>query len=296
MIEFNSDLLREKFTLRETGVRATTPPKPVYAMSNRMRVTLEGVDGETREIFCVRAHTMHLCVRFCARILDSFRRSGFLLARETPYDWDSAWKSVVSAYEETHNSERWCTIYIHGKPIFTAGRYHPFLDVVEKCDWENERSYDYALPMAEEAFQKTGKTIKLEYDGNVALVTDLKEFCGRCGIILRGADRTTTFSFSVEGRDEKPIHFAQCLMVSAAFLEGIQLSYMVGRNLAKIEKGLIEEKSGEEKKTRMAQSRLKDLSTEIANLETSFKVCYRPERPDFDAVIEDTERTTFQNL
>ncbi len=193
MKDFNSSLLREKFTLFDHG-GDMSDREHVVALSNRMIVELRDLSGKLDETLIVRAQNMHGCVRFAARIIQSYNTGGKLLGRVVPFDWDSAWDSIVNDYEYAFNPQRWVAVYHEGKVIFEKGKRNPFLDVIEKCDFENNDDYDYSIPLAEAAFKKTGKAIKIDYDANVALAMDFSDDRGRCGIILRGSNRTTTIS------------------------------------------------------------------------------------------------------
>lgn len=290
MKEFNTSLLREKFVIHDPNAKTESSDKAVIALSNRVAVELKDDKGAVQEVFIVRAQNMHSCVRMAARIVQSFNQGGPIQNRNTSFDWESAWDSIVNDYEYAFNPQRWIAIYTEGKSVFKKGEIHPLLDLIEKCDHGNDDAYDDAIPLAEDMFKKTGKVVKIEYDGNVALVVNMDKKEARCGVILRGPDRTTTFNFSVAKNDDKSLNFAQCLTASAAFLEGIQLGFMVGMNNMKIQLGIIERHSKEEKQTREARQRLSRLTAEIANLESAFDVNYRPERPEFNKVVMESER------
>lgn len=285
MKSFGTHLTRERFVIREP--QSKNGEVSTVALSNRVAVDLTGAKGNVEESFAVRTQNMHGCVRMAAKILESHRRAGLILKRTPPFDFSNAWASIQSDYEKSHNSDRWAAVYAQGKPLFTDGEYHPFLDLIEKCALHNRKEYDHAVTLAENAFKKTGKDIKVEYDANVALVANLDETEGRCGIILRGT-RTATFSFSIYKKNEINVNYAQCLMACAAFLEGIQLCFLIGNNLGKLEKGEIEPRSEANSRRKRAEKRIKDLKAEITNLEYTFTVRYRPERPDFDAIIKES--------
>lgn len=110
------------------------------------------------------------------------------------------------------------------------------------------------------------------------------------------ADRTTTFNFTVTSKEDKTLNFPQCLSAAAAFLEGIQLAFLIGfRNIQnKLE--LIEKYSFEDKQMREAMRRLSRLSAELANIELQSEVRYRPERPDFQKIILGTEQRAVKTL
>jgi hypothetical protein len=61
-------------------------------------------------------------------------------------------------------------------------------------------------------------------------------------------------------------------------------------NSEKMALGLLAANSAEGVQTREALLRLKRLNAEIAALEGSYEVRYRPERPEFDAIVSDAER------
>ena len=292
MKDFSTSLLREKFVIHDPYADPGEHKGPVVALSNRIVLELKNERGEP-EIFAIRAQNMHSCIRVGAKLLQSHRQGGALLNRSVPYDWDAAWESTLSEYEQIFNPQRWVCIYVKGRVLFEKGEHHPLLDVIEKCQYANKGPYDDAVIMAEDAFKKTGKVVKLEYDGNVALVVNFQERHGRCGIILRGADKTTTFNFVAEQRsvpNSSAFNHAQALTVAAAFLEGIQMAFLVGMNDEKIRRGLIARPSPEEKQTREARRRLSRLNAEIANLESAFDVRYRPERPEFQSIMIDAEK------
>ena len=180
-------------------------------------------------------------------------------------------------------------VYSGGRVLFESGDRHSFLDVIEKFQARNIGAYDLSVGMAEEAFRKSGKPVSIDYDGNVALVVDMVEDSARLAHILRGSDRKTTFSVSVAPNNNVGLNFASCLSASAAFLEGIQMSFFIGSNQEKIRQGIIARHSPEEKQTREAQLRLGRLTAEITNLEDSCKVNYRPEKPEFQQLVVDAE-------
>jgi hypothetical protein len=294
MKSLNTSLLREKFVIHDPN-GDMDDNGTVIALSNRIPVELRNEKDELVESFVIRTQNMHGCVRLAARIVTSFAQGGALMTRAVAYDWASAWDAVCSEYEQSYNPNRWVAVYNNGKMVFESGKHHPFLDVIEKCEARNKGVYDDSIIMAEDAFKQAGKVIKIEYDANMALVVNLEKTEGRCGIIMRGPDKTTTFNFSASGNG-KSLNFAQCLGASAAFLEGIQLAFMIGMNTEKIRIGLIERHSQQEKQTREARRQLSRLSAEVTNFETAFKVRYRPEKPEFQSIVIDAERLAQKTL
>lgn len=288
MKEFSTALLREKFVIYDPA-RGKENGAATIALSNRMTVDLRDSEGRIAETLIVRAQNMHSAARMVARIVQSFNQGGPLTIRRDGYDWEGAWNSIVNDYEYAYNPERWVAIYLGGKCIFSKGERHPFLDMIEKCDRENDLEYDFSIPMAEKLFMKKGKPLKIEHDSNVALSAHFENDTGRLGIILRGPTRTTTFTFTAQSEKGKTLNVPQCLSGAAAFLEGIQLSFLVGMNTEKIHLGLIERFSKEEKQTKEGRTRLQRLKSEIENLEMAFNIRYRPEKPEFHLLVMDAE-------
>lgn len=292
---FSTNLLREKFTIIDPRARTEEARQPVIALSNRLHLTLSSKEGT--EVYSVRAQNMHLSVRFAARIIRSFRNSGPIMNRETPFDWSSACDAIISDYEHTYNPNYWISVHHDGKLVFEKGERHILLDVIEKCAKDNGGNYDDAVPLAEDIFKQAGKDVNISYDGNVALVVEVKDNRGRFGIILRGAERSTTFNFTAKGNEKTPdLSIPHCLEVSAAYLEGIQLAFLVGMNQEKLRMGIIDRDSDEDKKTVEARRRLGRLTTEISSLEAIFDVRYRPEKPEFSQIITEAEELARDTL
>jgi hypothetical protein len=290
MNDFNASLLREKFIIYDPEKGMVDKKSTVIALSNRFVTELRDPKGKLIETFVVRAQNMHSAVRLAARLIQAFEQGGPIARRPVAYDWQAVWDSVVSDYEYAYNPQRWIAVYHDGKCIFHQGEHHPLLDMIEKCDHENNKDYDYAVPLAETLFEQSGKNLKIEHESNVALSVSFEKNSGRVGIIQRGPNKTTTFTFTAQAKPEQTLKIPQCLNAAAAFLEGIQLSFLVGTNTEKLRIGKIERFSREEKQTREGRERLKILSAEITNLETVLDVHYRPERPQFKLIMAEAER------
>jgi hypothetical protein len=288
---FSASLLREKFVIYDPHKGMADHKSTVTALSNRFVAELYNNNGTLVETYIVRAQNMHSCIRMVVRILQTFHQSGPIASRPEPFKWQQAWEQIVNDYEYAYNPARWVAIYHKGKCVFTTGQHHPLLDMIEKCDHENDKDYDYAVPLAETMFVQTGKSLKIEHDSNVALSTHFEANTGRLGIIQRGSNKTTTFTFTAQPKKAgQTLGIPQCLGGAAAFLEGIQLAFLVGMNTEKIRLGIIERFSKEEKQTREARQRLVRLGTEISDMETAFSIHYRPERPDFHHLVMDAEK------
>lgn len=288
--EFKSSLLREKFTLRDALDDLSDDP-PVIALSNRMAITLDSHQKDEPETFVVRTQNMHSCVRLCAAIAKEYQERGPLMTRATPYSWSSSWNDVIKGYEKDWNPGIWCAIYFKGRTVFENGERHPFLDIIEKCDAASGQSYDESVLFAEKAFAQAGKSMKITHDANVALIVSIKDEEAKCGVILRGANRKTTFNYTVKklrlrGDD---VRVPTILTTAAAFLEGVQLAFAVGMTNKKRSLGLIQKYSDEDRKGKRSTERLSNLTLAIETFEAKFNVHYRPDRPSFPEMVRDAE-------
>lgn len=287
-MEFNSSLVREKFVISASN--KLDSDNDVIALSNRMVVAMVSDRTAERETFVVRAQNMHSCVRFAAMIIKEFQDSGPIMVRRRKFYWQDLWKEVVRGYERDWNPNIWGVVYHKGRVVFEDGEHHPFLDVIEQCDAAQHGEYNQSIKFAEEAFRKAGKDVKIDYDSNVALVVAFKETEAKCGVILRSANRTTTFNFTAKPKKSTtPIRISQSLTVSAAFLEGIQLAFQAGMYNKKRTYKLIEKYSDEDRKGQRSVERVGSLNRAINKYEMLYDVTYRPERPNFTKAISDAE-------
>ncbi len=289
MKELVTELLREKFVIHDPSASLKDGKGMTIALSNRVVIALKNDKGETQETMIVRAQNMHSCIRMAARMIQSFISSGPLLDRASPYDWLAAWDLSSGDYEQSFNPQRWVAVYKQGKVIFEKGERHAMLDIIENCNVTSKAGYEKSIEMAEAVIRKSGRAVRIEYDGNIALNVNLEQKQGRVGVILRSPHKTTTFNFSVAGKNGALLNFPQVLGSAAAFLEGIQLAFTVGMNGEKIRRGMITRHSPEEKHTNEAGRRLARLNGEIINLEGTFDVRYRPERPEFQRLVAEAE-------
>ena len=294
MKDFSTTLLREKFIIRDAiaqrGPRRDAAP-PVIALSNRIVLPLLSEDGTVSENLIVRAQNMHSCARMAARILQEFQESGSILERATPFDWRYAWLSITKGFETRFNPHRWVAVYHKGRIIYEDGETerHPFLDIIEQCEARNKENYEKAVSVAEDAFKQAGKLVTIEHDSNIALVLTSEGEEIRCGVIVRGPNRTMTFNFNAKPRGGRSVKISQCLSVSAAFLEGVQLAFQVGMIKQKLLFEMIEPGSVEAERGRESSQKLGRLNGAIQQFENLADVTYRPERPDFGEMIDDAQ-------
>ncbi|MCB1839643.1 MAG: hypothetical protein H6858_01755 [Rhodospirillales bacterium] len=284
-----TSLLREKFVITGVDPKQDDDALKEPAHSNRMPISLKAGDMPSED-YVVRAQNMHLCARMVAHLIRDYDKGGPLLHRVIPYKWEEVWAEVVGDYELAYNPDRWVCVYHQGKPVFHYGDRHPFLDVIEHCDTLNSGHYDSSVKLAEEAFRKAGKNLRVGYDSNMAILLNLEKTVGRCGMILRAPDRTTTFNYHIESVKNIPVNPSQCIRVAAALLEGIQLGFMIGIANEKQRSGLVDTSAQEARQAREAKRRIGSLNAEISAMETHYKVRYRPERPDFNRIILEAEK------
>ena len=284
-MDIDSSLLREKFDIIEKSTDKGEKALKIVCPSTRMVIDLKS-KASTPERFVIRTNNMHSCVRMVAQMISEFERRGPIAHRDPPLDWLVLWSDALSNYDRTYNDKRWVSIHYEGNPVYSYGEYHPFFDVIEKFDYLSNGKYEDSIARAEEAFKESGKDVRIEYDTNVALVAVLNKDGGRCSMILRGPIQTTTFNYSLRPNNPtQPINTAKALGGAADFLEGVQLCYMIGINLEKLNHGIIERNSYEDKQTVNARRRISQLDAQINSMENMYTVRYRPERPDFNKLI-----------
>jgi hypothetical protein len=294
-LDFSTTLLREKFVISD-GRGEQAEGHPIIAVGNRMVVPLQSDNGQLRETFVIRAQTMHACIRMAAKIIQTFIRSGPIMARAESFKFEDAWDSIIEDHERTFNPDRWIAVYNNGKLIYEGGRHPTFLDMVEKCDGRNPGDYDQAIIMAEHSFETLGRQVTIAHEGHIGLVTTIKNHHGKCGLILRNPNRRTTFNYMADNKGGGIVSAAQCLNVAAAFLEGIQLAFQIGMANEKLRLGIIPRNSEEARKAESGRRRLGRLNAEIRTFENSLNVRYRPEKPEFAQIVSEAELFTRDSL
>ncbi len=290
MPDFNATLLREKFTIQDSMSGDMSDKPPIIALSNRLAVPLAGADNIISEKFIIRSQNMHICARLAAHILRDFQENGPILTRTKKFDWDYAWLSIIKGYEKKWNPHRWIVVYHKGRVIFESGegqgQRHPFLDIIEQCDARNRGEYGQSLQIAKDAFRQAGKLVSIDYESNVAMIVNVSDEEGKCGLILRGPNRTTTFNFTARKKAGRPVRPSQCLSAAAAFLEGIQMTFMIAMARQKVQFELIGPNSDEAKQGNEAGQKLGRLKSAIDQFENLLDVTYRPDRPDFTEMVD----------
>lgn len=291
----NTSLLRERFIINDN----LKSDAPITAVGNRLLLPLVSDNGEIKERFVVRAQTMHMALRLAAYITREFYTRGPLLHRQVPVKWADVWYDMTSDFERLHNPSLWCCIYHNGRPIFKNGNYHAFLDVIEKCDIKNRAEYDRAVYIAEDAFKTAGKDVDIIHNVNIGVVIGATDHRIRSGLILRTPSHTSTFNFMMEEEEEfpSPLKPHHGLELSSYYLEGIQLAVLTGINESKkrqdrssslTEDIIIPSQS--------AYKRLGRLNQAIETCEKTYKIRYRPEKPDFKAILDEARQSSWGNI
>lgn len=289
----NTSMLRERFVITSKGNDGDK--EPVIALGNRIIIPLKGADGRLVEHFIIRGHNMHCVCRIAAKLFQDFNRTGPILARLPKYDWTGAWRQASSSYEEAYNDKNWICVYHKGRKVFSIGDFHPFLDVIEQCDATNRDDYDRATKIAEDAFLQAGKAVQIVKETTIAAVIGVTDKKARCGLIFRNPKHSTTFNFTLmpqeiaTARDPKPAEPHICMNMCAAFLEGIQLAFTVGKLNYAVEANQLTKASAEYRQAQAAQRRIGRLNSEIKNYENMYDATYRPEQPDLFMVIKDSQ-------
>jgi hypothetical protein len=288
MLEFNASLLREKFIITDA---LAAEAAPVIALSNRLAVPMVSENGKEAETYIVRSQNMHTCVRVAAQIAREFQDAGPLMERKKPFDWADMWEQVVKGYEKNWNPNRWIVVYHKGRIVFEDGpaKRHMFLDIIEQCDARSAGDYPASLGVAKEAFRKLGKVVNIQHDSNIALIMSINRKEGKCGLIVRSPARTTTFNMVLRKKKGADVSPSQCLMLSAAFFEGIQLAFLVGMSRQKLKFDLITPSSPEGIQAEDAGRKLARLNTAVTQIENILEIIYRPERPDFSRMIDESQ-------
>lgn len=291
-MDINTSLLRERFVIQEKG---SGEGMRRVALSNRMILKLQA-GTLPEEVLTIRTKTMHSCARLCAQLTDNYERHGPIIPRVGIINWDEIWDSTLSDYDRRYYKDNWCAIYDEGKTLFSKGKYHKFFDVLEHFDYRAKGSYEKSIPVAQGAFRQAGKEVKIEHDGNVAMVAIGNRTGGRCSMLTRGADHASTFNIAMGPKEDDNIHVMQLFSSAGDFLEATQLCYTIGLIKERIESGAVDKFSDKAEQIKHAEEELKALDAKIDSLENRHRVRYRPERPNFELLIQESEREAREKL
>lgn len=300
MKELNTSLMRERFVVKDLKLKQKVDSHPegsneaaknnddtIIIKSNRFVIPLR--TGNLVERFVIRGQNMHCVLRLASKMIQDFDRHGPLMNREIAVKWDELFDQFLSAYERQYNPDNWMVVYYKGKVVYHHGDYHPFLDIVEQCDAVNEGDYDHAVKLTENIFAQAGKKVEVDHYSMMGMVISARPGMGRCGLIRRAPSRNTTFSFSAKDSEDFQVQIPHCINVAAAYLEGINLSYIVGIVNAQVKLKILTKTSKEAQQADKARSRIHSLNSEVQLFQNQLETRYRPEQPIFSHIIEECE-------
>lgn len=243
MEAFNTSLVRERIVFSQKD------EAPIIIRSNRVFLDLKGAR------IVVRAQHMHMTLRLASRLLTSFYAG-------TTFNWDKHWAAAQSDYDRAHYSDAWCALYVNGEAAFRT-QQSPFTDIVEKCALLSLGNYDGTMNVASSALKKLGREVSIDHASAIATTIADTGTQLRCGIIHRGGERDTIFSFTAaNGEQEERV--PKCLWIAADYLESFNLQFI---------------KKKEQEKARAASTRQTALYKNIAAFEKEYDVKYRPDKP-----------------
>lgn len=199
MLDYHSTLLREKTTIDASGTQLIT-------MSNRLYCPMHDTSGNREEYYIIRSRNMYDCIRMAAKLTQAHETGGSLVNREKALKWDRIWESVESQYDQEYKEDSWICVYHNGQTVFEHGEHHPFLDIIEHVAGSAKHAkstYEQVLSSAKDAFQQSGKDIKITQESNVAFLMNADDTSIRCGTTHRTALNTFTMSFSTTANDKK---------------------------------------------------------------------------------------------
>jgi hypothetical protein len=278
MEEFNASLIREKIIFMEgiSGEDDDAVKEPVVVRSNRIFLRLG--PSAAAENVVIRAQNMHSTLRLAGKILSSYGQDGPFSVRNRSFDWGGQWDAVLSAYEKKHNHDIWAAVYLDGKPVLKTIK-SPFIDVVEKCALLTIDNYDAAMDVAESALKQIGRAVRISHSSSVAATFADSMGSMRCGIMHRGGSRNIIFSFTGTGggRYDRIVH---SIDVAAAYLETLNLNFIINQLQEKIRNGEIRKAAPETGRIQPAMARQVALNKDIFAFEEIYGVQYRPEKPD----------------
>lgn len=273
--EFNASLVREKVVFVDAPMEgALDHSTSTVIRSNRIFLKLKS--GTSTEKVVVRAQNMHATLRLAGRILSSYHRDGALLERAVPFDWQGQWDQVLSDYEREYNPDIWAAVYINGRPAFKTTT-SPLVDVIEQCALLTLDDYDATMGVTENALRQIGRAMRISHSSNVAAVFDDNGSAMRCGVIHRARGKGATFSFTA-GRGTAPDRVMRSFGLTAAFLEGLNLRFLVDSLRVKMKKTPI---AKELMQIKAGDARLEELNKDIVAFEKLHEFKYRPEKPRF---------------
>ena len=278
MEEFSTSLIRDKIILMDDtpGGHDGIIKEPVVIRSNRIFLRLGSPPNIENVV--IRAQNMHSTLRLASKVISSCSGDGSLLAVDTPFDWGAQWDAALSAYEKEHNSDIWAAAYVDGKPVFKTVKA-PFIDVIEKCAVVSTDNYDATMEVTETVLKQIGHAVRISHSSNLATTFLDNGDSMRCGILHRGNKKSVIFSFTGTGGNRHG-RIVRSVEVVAAYLEALNLRFIVRMLQERIRNGEISKEASERNRIEPAVFRQIALAKEIFSFEETYDVKYRPEKPD----------------
>jgi hypothetical protein len=215
----------------------------------------------------IRAHTMHLCTRMAAHVLDACNTRHTSLQT---YDWDVAWDTAVSAYEAAHNPRRWFSLYLQGRCIASVTHNNAVLDIIEARTAKSQDMYKDVTSLVRATFAEMGWFVRVAYDANIGLKIETEGGRTKAYFTVRAAQKGS-HDFTLEASET--VDGPAFLMLCADYLESIQLCFVCAKGPSQTDVALA------------AQARLAQL---VDGLPRQIKVLgctHHPAPPDFGALM-----------
>lgn len=293
MQNFNTTLLREKFQIKEIPVSQDKGSvddniETVTAASNRMVIPIKNSAGVVVNEYAIRTRTMHTCMRLAKHLIKHVLSEDNNAPLPDHDDWEEFWLKIITPAEKEFDPDYWCAVYKDGKAIFEDGSHHAFFDVIETFACKNNCDYEQAVTLAENAFKKAGKQVRIDHEAKIASIVEYTKDVTKCGIIMRSPKRTTTYNIRVTARDKIHGHILPALDLCSEYLEGMHHSFMVGHHESLLHKREARSSHQSEMIISGARTRMYKIQRRVRELEGLSEIHYRPEKPSFKQIIHDT--------
>lgn len=294
MQKFNSTLLRERFQIKEvvSGDRFEQNDhesgETVTAASNRMVIPFKDDLGIPVAEYVIRTHTMHTCMRLARELIKRLNSDDDEDPLPGLEDWVDFWNKIITPAEQSFDPDHWCAVYKDGKAVFQDGDHHAFLDVIETFACKHNCDYEQAVALAENAFKKAGKEVRIDHEAKIAAIIEHSKDVTKCGIIMRSPKHTTTYNIRVTAKDRVHGHILPALDLCSEYLEGMHHSFMVGHHESLLHKRQARSSHQSEMIISGARTRMYKIQRRVRELEGISDVHYRPEKPSFKKIIHDT--------
>lgn len=272
-------LLREKFDIRPINAGTSR----ITASGNRLQIPLPG----TSLPLVIRCHSMYMTLRYGAEILRQLAFHDKIGDMEGFIDWQSIWNKLAAPFEQDNVPETWCCLYYMGKPIFSHGKHHMFIDIIEQCEFKSNEGYDQSIVIAKKAFHDLGRPVMIDYQSHSGFSLDKDGEMLRAAITMRVPGQTSNFIIRMSKSDvalaaaPTPL---DSMALSANYIEATNMAVRLGFIEKDFQKRNIDPNKDAE--YTVIKRRLYTLKRDIDHIEQKYRVYFRPDRPNFDAIIE----------